>query len=354
MKKSKLLFFFIIAIISFFCITNISKSDNTMVGYSDSKFLYGGNEIDTVNFEISGGVQTGFAIKIYNKENISMTYSLGSVDAQRTSDVLDKKTCLSEDEISQFGQYISGDKSSKTIVAGGSGIWNLTAEFPNYYSGIFNGCITFYPSIVGGTTVNTLPRRGNFINVTVHSVGKSIIIKAFPSNRINQSNNNLNSGTIKIYNTNKILQRTTEIGLNNNGTGILFSDIAPGTYYVVFKGQSNLASYLSGVIISGGNQTLDFTTGSNLYGSQQLNLSQDDGYRYQTAGDLKADDGAYDYFINGNDISIITAMGLIDNGIAVLDQRNLNGDTAINASDIAVIGINFEKTDPYFNNTFTR
>ncbi|MCF7835087.1 hypothetical protein K9M48_03460 [Candidatus Gracilibacteria bacterium] len=351
MKKNILRGFFIITLLSVFFVVNISKSDDTMVGYSDSKFIYNNSELSTITFTISGGIQTGFSFKVYNNENQNMTYQLGSVDASTTNDSFQNKTCLSENENQIFGQYISGDKSSITIPAGGSGIRNLTAQFPNYYSGVYNGCITFYPTIVGGNTVNTLPRKGNFIDVNIIPVGTNLSFKSFASNRVGGLNN---SGTIKIYNTSKVLQKTIDVGVNVNGTGEFFTDIVPGTYHIVFKGQSHLASYLSGVTLVGGPQILDFTTGTNLYGTQQKNLSQDDGYRYQTAGDLKNTNGVYDYMVNGNDISIITANGMFDNGIGVLDPRNLNGDVAINASDIAVIGINFEKTDPYYNNTFSR
>jgi hypothetical protein len=34
-----------------------------------------------------------------------------------------------------------------------------------------------------------------------------------------------------------------------------------------------------------------------------------------------------------------------------LDPRNLNADGAVNVSDISVIWVNFEKTDPFFGNT---
>jgi hypothetical protein len=103
-----------------------------------------------------------------------------------------------------------------------------------------------------------------------------------------------------------------------------------------------------------GGLLFDFTTGTDLYNTQQLNDGEDNGYRYQTAGDLKNTEGVYDFTINGNDISIVTMNGLEDGGINILDPRNLNGDIAINASDISVIGVNFEKNDPYLldNNFF--
>ena len=90
-------------------------------------------------------------------------------------------------------------------------------------------------------------------------------------------------------------------------------NVPAGNYYIVFKGQSHLASYLSGIALSGtGGEFLDFTTGTNLYGTQQLNESQDDGKRYQSAGDLQNIVGVYDHMVNGNDIAIITANGLYE------------------------------------------
>jgi hypothetical protein len=82
---------------------------------------------------------------------------------------------------------------------------------------------------------------------------------------------------------------------------------------------------------------LDFTTGTDLYNTQQLNDAQDDGNRYQSAGDLKNMIGKYDHTINGNDIAILTANGFQESGIGVLDPRNLNADGAVNVSDISVI-----------------
>jgi hypothetical protein len=85
-----------------------------------------------------------------------------------------------------------------------------------------------------------------------------------------------------------------------------------------------------------------------LFNTQNKSLSQDDGFQYQIAGDLKNIEWIYDFMINGNDIAILTISWFIDSGITVLDPKNLNADWAINVSDISVIWINFELTDPYF------
>lgn len=130
------------------------------------------------------------------------------------------------------------------------------------------------------------------------------------------------------------------------GTGEI--SITPGqNYYIVFKGQSHLASYISGQIITAlGNDLFDFTTGNNLYDTQE-NSAGDNGRRYQTAGDLKNTSDQYDHVINGNDISIMLYGTFPEYGVDAINPRNLNGDSAINASDISIIGNNVLKQDAF-------
>ena len=337
-------------------------ADMNMVGFSEFKFLSWGNEISNVNFEMTWGDTTWFSLIIYNKEPIAMTYKIGFVDAGTTNESFAQKACLGQHETSQFGNYVTWDISFFTIPANSTITKTVSMKFPKYYSWMYHGCVLFYPSMTPLNTnpganitedINTLPRRGGFVDVFVHPDTVTVQVKAFPSNRVYQSTNNANTWILKIYDTNKTLIATSPLfTLNGAGTGEVEIGISPGIYYIVFKGQSHLASYLSWVFInSNGLDIFDFTTGTNLYNSQQLNSSQDDGYRYQTAGDLKNSQWVYDSKINGNDISIITQYGFQEWGIGVLDPRNLNGDTSINASDISVIGVNFGKTDPFFENT---
>lgn len=77
-------------------------SDNNMVGFSEFKFLSGGNETDTLSFEITGGDTTGFSIKIYNKEPMNMSYRVGFVDAGVTNDSFVQKACLGQHETTKF------------------------------------------------------------------------------------------------------------------------------------------------------------------------------------------------------------------------------------------------------------
>ncbi|AHB41525.1 hypothetical protein P148_SR1C00001G0735 [candidate division SR1 bacterium RAAC1_SR1_1] len=174
----------------------------------------------------------------------------------------------------------------------------------------------------------------------------SILVR--PGSRPGENFSNL--GEIRVYDENKQFIIGSPIETSSTGYADWLDNIPSGTYYIVYKGQSHLASYLSGItIVQGVPQTLDFTTGTVLHNTQNKSLTQDDGFQYQVAGDLENILGQYDFMINGNDIAILTASGFIDSAIAVLDPKNLNGDGAINVSDISVIGINFELTDPYFS-----
>ena len=165
-----------------------------------------------------------------------------------------------------------------------------------------------------------------------------------------------NLGEIRFYNQAKSAVMTwIVISSDSLGSGGLIRDIPSGTYYIVYKWQSHLASYLSGVsIIQWSPLTLDFTTWANLYNVQNKSLAEDDGSRYQVAWDLKSPISTlYDFVINGNDVSaLVYGSGLVPSWISILDPKNLNGDVAINGADISIVGINYQITDPFWSSQF--
>ena len=170
----------------------------------------------------------------------------------------------------------------------------------------------------------------------------TFFVSALPSNRVYQDTNNANTWVLKFYDMDRnFVTSSLPFTLNNLGTWEIKVNIASGTYYVIFKWQSHLASYLSGIILTwAGEKYFDFTTGADLYGTQNLDSQTDDGKQYQTAWDLKNIDGDYDFVVNGNDISIMLYDTFPKLWVDVLDPRNLNGDSAINASDLSIIGTN--------------
>jgi len=331
-------------------------SDQVMIGFSEFAFLSGTEQTSTVSFEITWGFTTGFTIAIYNKELTDITYKLGFVDGFITTDGFNHTGCLSPHEQQEFWQYITWDTTPFTLAAETSGTQNISITFPNTHSGIYRGCITLNGIPTNGNSdVNTLPVRGIFLDARVHSNAFTVNVKAFPSNRVYQSTNNANTGILKLYDNNKILISTSlPFTLNSVWTGEAFISAPAGVYYVIFRGQSHLASYLSWVIIWWtGSDYFDFTTGSNLYNAQQLDDATDDGKRYQTAGDLINSLWIFDHLINGNDLTVVLwSPGHFPEVADVWNPRNLNGDNEINTSDIGIIGTNFLKQDPFYNDPY--
>lgn len=174
-------------------------------------------------------------------------------------------------------------------------------------------------------------------------------IKVFPGSRSVSSL--ANRGEVRFYTPGHMLVHTWFVETDAAWFAFFTGDLAAWIYDIVYKWQSDLASYLSGVVLYPGmTNILDFTTGSNLSWTQNKSLSEDDGFQYQKAWDLLSDIGLYDYMVNGNDIAIIVWYGLWTSA-SVLHPANLNGDSLINASDIAVIGLNFEQKDIFFGIT---
>ena len=139
------------------------------------------------------------------------------------------------------------------------------------------------------------------------------------------------------------------------GSWWFFETVPSWIYYVVYKWQSHLASYLSWInIVQWTPFDLNFTTWSNLYNVQNKSISEDDWYKYQIAWDLKSPiSSLYDFVINGNDVSaLVYGSGLVPSWISILDPKNLNGDVAINGADISIIGINYQITDPFWSSQF--
>lgn len=318
-----------------------------MIGFSDFNFLSGTEETNMMSFEITGWFTTGFTVVVQNKEDISMTYKLWFVDASVTNDSFAKKTCLNQNET--FWQHITWNTAPFTLGANSSGSQNISVNFPNSYSGNYQWCVTLNAITTNGSDdMNTLPTRGIFLDALVHSNVFEFSIKAYPSNRVYQITNNSNNWIIKIYDTNRQFVASSEtFELDNNGYGTWNISLAPWNYYIVFKWESHLASYLSGETITAlGIDFFDFTTGTNLYETQE-NSGWPNGWRYQTAWDLANTLGEYDHVINGNDISIMLYGTFPEYGVDSLDPRNLNGDSAINASDISIIGNNVLKQDVF-------
>ncbi len=175
--------------------------------------------------------------------------------------------------------------------------------------------------------------------------------KVWPSDR-SSSSNKWNTWKVLFYSTSDTwtVVHSGYLGTDTNGSGDFVYDVVSDTYYVVYKWQWHLASYISGVYITWWQEQLfDFTTGTDLYNTKQYSQSLDDGYRYQIAWDLRNSSGVYDGKINVNDITMIVTDECKFNGVDVdqYEKCNLNGDTKVNMADIWVIITNIWEIGPY-------
>ncbi len=242
------------------------------------------------------------------------------------------------------GYIYCGTENAGLSIYSGSSYTSGSSVFSSFFEGselIFSGSNVVAYLTWANNDMILLIKLGNFI------------VKVYPGNRPGGNLSNL--WEIRLYDAARQFVMSWAISSNISWTWSWLDNIPSGTYYMVYKGQSHLASYLSGIAVTQWSpMTLDFTTGANLYNVQNVSTSTDDWYKYQIAWDMKNIAGIYDFVINGNDISsIVYGSGLVEWWIQVLDPKNLNGDTSINGADIAIVGINFQLTDPFLVGSVT-
>jgi len=226
----------------------------------------------------------------------------------------------------------------------------VTFDYNACSSGLFQACAVHTPiNDQNIWSFDVVAGKANFLSFLVHPgfACVNFIIKLYPWSRPGW--NYSNKWELRFYDINRQFVKSGFVENDGLGSGAFLQSVPSWEYYIVYKWQSHLASYLSGVsIVEWEPMILDFTTGTNLYNIQNKSLATDDWNRYQIAWDMKNIAWAYDFTINGNDISsIVYWSGLVEWWIDVLDPKNLNWDTAINGADISVVGINFQKIDPF-------
>lgn len=234
--------------------------------------------------------------------------------------------------------------------------WYLDCRESYYWISVYSGDgntwvfidqFTWTQIVFSGTNIKAILTWTSW-NVILLIRMWNFIIKVYPSSRSVSDFSNL--WEIRFYNQSKVLIYSGGIGTTNLGTWNIIDEIPAWTYYVIYKWQSHLSSYVSWFVVVQNSwlMFLDFTTGTNLYWAQNYSSEEDDWYRYQTAWDFKNKSWYYDFTVNWNDISVLVWSWLIENWIALLDPKNLNWDVALNASDISIIWTNFEKEDAAF------
>ena len=315
--------------------------------YTNLSFFDGVTNEKTLDMTLTVGTWSSwFWVDILNPTQETQSLKLDFVAQMQTPD--GRASC---DMISgkSFGDGLSWDINNFSVAPGLTERKRIDFDFPVCTSWILLGCaLQLAPTETNIWSFDVVEGKANFftLHVSPSNLCTPFNIKVFPGSR--PWVNFTNVGEIRFYDQSRVFQYSGQIITDQFGEWILEDTIPSWIYYVVYKGQSQLASYLSGIeIIEWSEISLNFTTGINLYNTQNKSISQDDGSKYQIAWDLKNILGQYDFMINGNDIAILTTSWFIDAGVLVVDPKNLNWDAAVNVSDISIVGINFELTDPF-------
>lgn len=282
-----------------------------------------------------------------NNSDATISGNFDVVDAIEMSGWL--RACKANWQNEIFGQYWTFEQTGFSLAWNSRFSGSVTLKFPEWYSGEYLWCITYTPFWNDdGQSINPQPRKALFLRAILSATASSYQLKVFPWNR--RKADLASKWEIRFISQDMLLVYSTGVTTNSSWIAEFSALIPDGVYYVVYKWQSHLASYLSGVIIEAGStiNMFDFTTWSNLLWVQNFTNSEDNGFRYQIAWDLKSVDWKYDFTVNGNDIAIIKPWYGQD--VDDFDPRDLNWDNKINVSDYAIIWANFEQQDVFFKN----
>ncbi len=340
MFSKKKIIFVLVLLVSIFWYVVFSDAVNTR--YTEFYFVSGGNNYKTITVNLTWGEIGNVDFYLENRSTSNFTVNMDFVDWWYTTDGSDIRMCLSENETDVFGDYVNMTIPSFSLNAGTWVIETLDLLFPARYSWLYHGCVVYYPTVIeGATNLNPVARKAIFLDVNVTPTSQPFNIKVWPSDR-SSSSKKWNEGKLMFYanNDSGTILYSWYLTTDTNGSWEFLEIIPEWTYDIIYKWQWHLASYLDDVFVTWWqNVVLDFTTGANLYGTKQYSETEDDGYRYQIAWDLRNWSNVYDGKVNVNDITMIvtSACDYNDWSVNQYHQCNLNGDTKVNMADIGVI-----------------
>ena len=321
-----------------------SFSYETDTWNTDFSFAWGVKE---TQFMLLGWDPKVVPFYLTNNSDATISGNFDVVDAIEMSGWL--HACKANWQNEVFGQYWTFGQTGFSLAWNSIFSGSVTLKFPEGYSGEYLWCITYTPSWTEDIgSLNPQPRKALFLKAILSATESLYQLKVFPWSRSKPSL--ANRWEIRFYNTGDELVYFKENILSDSWWNAEFSALIPdGLYNIVYKWQSHLASYLSGVrVIAWSTFMFDFTSWSNLIWVQNKSESEDDWFKYQIAWDLKNVSWRYDFIVNWLDISVLTMSWYIDSGVSELDPKNLNGDAAINWSDLAIIWINFKQQDIFY------
>jgi len=343
-KKTFILIFVIL--ISF--VWYIVFSDEVNTRYTEFYFLSGGEYSNNVLVNLTGWETGNVTIYLENKSDSTFNWKFSFVDSdivQHWSDGI--RVCRSENEKDVFGQYVSVDLDSFSIVSD----WNISRSlnllFPAWYSGVYYGCVVYYPNISESDGyLNTSARKAIFLDVDVTSSARVFDVIVRPAfRRTNGDGYSLPQSDFwlfeyqwwvwnEIYNSSKNLS-DPKIDIDTDGiSSVVFVPPVNGNQYLV-------AFKWNGAISVGYTGIWDASISSFNFFSGDIadNLSSDYVFKYFAwwftwnylrAWDLANDIWTFD-LIKDADFTLMTDSLTVSFGALHPDWYDLDRNTKINA-----------------------
>lgn len=336
-------FFYVFAVLLLLC-CGISFADEAETRYTDFSFAWGAKE---AQFYLSGWETKTVPFYLTNNSDSTINGNIDVVDAINMSWWL--LACKANWQNEVFGRYWTFQQTWFSLWWGQTFSGSVDMKFPEGYSGEYLWCITYTPSVTEDIgSVNSQPRKALFLKAILNATASSYRLKVFPWDRSKPSL--ANRWEIRFYDESNELIYSNDNILTDSWWNAEFSALIPdGIYTVVYKWQSHLASFMYDIpVIAGQTVWFDFTTWNSLSWVQNYTTLSDNGSKYQIAWDLKNKKGKYDFTVNWNDVTIVTASWFLDH-VDDLDPRDLNWDNVVNVMDLAIIWANFEKEDIFLS-----
>jgi hypothetical protein len=318
-----------------------------------------------------GQTTWSFTVVLTNHDRDTIQWEFHFVDAVK---MWDYYACKADTETWVFGRYLQMDWNTSFSVQPWETItWIVNFDFPESYSGVYDGCIVYsVKDDLGNVNSNemamdTSSRKAIPVHVQLQASKVSVHIIANLCSRGNSqtSNNNWYESRWKLlfyqWNSSTPVESWYVIMNGSWYWELTWVTILAGTYDVVYKWWHNLASYISNVTINEWD-TLDFVVGNNLtwvwFFEQLDKFKYNSWWACQIAWDMPSSNGSYNFLINTMDLTVLwDDENLCPYGRAEWKNHvcDLNNDWWIDSNDDTVILSNLLVRDEiyYWSNHFS-
>lgn len=252
--------------------------------------------------------------------------------------------CKSNTEDEAFGQYLTMQNPTFDLQPWSSMTWTVSFDFPEYYSGMYYGCLV-YASDAGDDTLNMSSRKALPLNISLNAAKVQVKIVANLWSRGNAitGNNNWFQSKWKLLfyypDTHGSPIEAWYVTLDEWWHGDFSWEVLAWCYDIVYKWWHHLSTYVTNLCVNEWD-TLDFVKNMSLsgYGLFSTWLEVNGGLAFQIAWDMPKSSNDYDNEINATDLSVLYGSRCpYLQTVPKWHVCDLNNDGRVDSSDASVI-----------------